>query len=351
MEEAIVIRNMDTRGKRADKYNEALEDWFGDDKITQNWILDKIDRGEQIAFLAWTRKEVEIMQEAIDKLLKKKGLPVATKQADGTWTKGVRAVTLMAKKQNTYTLMSKLLLLVADKLQNVPTDVTNNAELKKLFKSVIPYRYYTQGSTKKQNVEIAIDNAIDRITREYNPFTKTYGGYLADYKAVLYDVQHGTLTKEQYVAFFKQRLIADEITENSVRNYLNGADTSMEEIKSTDPATKVDIIYSTIHSAKGLEFDNVVICHNNNKRSAHTQEALRLFFVGLSRAKKHELIINGEYNDPYGRSYISTGRSGMLHDPINTAYRRCMANIQMGVRPVSGKLEKDVTEFGLLEDE
>lgn len=351
MEDAIVIRNMDTQGKRADKYNEALERYFDDDKVTQDWILDRIDKGEQVAFLAWTRKEVEIMQKAMEKLLKKKGIPVAVKQPDGTWTKGVRGVTLMAKKQNTYTLMSKLLLLAADKLKYVPTDASNNRELKALFKSVIPYRYYSPGTTKRQNVEIAIDNAIDRITREYNPFTKQYGGYLADYKAVLYDVQHGTLSKDQYVAYFKQRLINDEITENSVRNYLKGADTSMEEIKSTDPATKVDLIYSTIHSAKGLEFDNVVICHNNNKRSAHTQEALRLFFVGLSRAKKNELIINGEYIDPYGRSYVSTGRSGMLHDPINTAYHRCMTNIKNGVRPISGKLEKDITEFGLLEDE
>lgn len=351
MEDAIVIRNMDTLGKRADKYNEALERWFEDDKRTQDWIIDKIDRGEQIAFLAWTRKEVEIMQKAVDKLLQKKGMSVATKQPDGTWTKGIRGVTLMAKKQNTYTLMSKLLLIAADRLKNVPTDASNNRELKALFKSVIPYRYYTPGTAKRQNVEIAIDNAIDRITREYNPFTKQYGGYQADYKSVLYDVQTGALTKDQYVAYFKKRLITDEITENSVRNYLKGSDTSMDEIKSTDPATKVDLIYSTIHSAKGLEFDNVVICHNNNKRSAHTQEALRLFFVGLSRAKKHELIINGEYNDPYGRSYTSTGRSGMLHDPINTAYHRCMTNIQMGVRPVSGQLEKDVTEFGLLEDE
>ena len=351
MEEAIVIRNMDTSGKRADKYNEALERWFDDDKATQDWILDKIDKGEQVAFLAWTRKEVEIMQKGIEKLFKKKGLPVATKQPDGTWTKGVRGVTLMAKKQNTYTLMSKLLLIAADKLQNVPTDVTNNRELKKLFKSVIPYRYYTPGTAKRQNVEIAIDNAIDRITREYNPFTKQYGGYLDDYKAVLYDVENHQMSKDQYVAYFKKRLISDEITENSVRNYLKGSDTTMDEIKSTDPATKVDIIYSTIHSAKGLEFDNVVICHNNNKRSAHTQEALRLFFVGLSRAKKRELIINGEYQDPYGRSYVSTGRSGMLHDPINTAYHRCMTNIQNGIRPVSGKLEKDITEFGLLEDE
>ena len=350
MEDAIVIRNMATTNRKADSYNNALESWFADDKRTQDWIMDKIDRGEQIAFLAWTRKEVEVMEKAIEKLLKKKGLSVATKQPDGTWTKGVRGVTLMAKKQNTYTLMSKLLLIAADRLKNVPTDVTNNRALKSLFKSVVPYRY-TAGTTKKQNIEIAIENAIDRITREYDPFTKQYGGYQADYKAVLYDVEHGKLSKDQYVAYFKKRLIGDEITENSVRNYLKGSDTSMDEIKSTDPATKVDLIYSTIHSAKGLEFDNVVICHNNNKRSAHTQEALRLFFVGLSRAKKRELIINGEYNDPYGRSYTSTGRSGMLHDPINTAYHRCMTTIQMGVRPVSGKLEKDITEFGLLEDE
>ena len=351
MEDAITIRNMPTQGKRADKYNAALEDWIDDDKITQEWILQRIRAGEQIAFLAWTRAEIEILEKSMEKFLKKNGYPIATKQADGTWTKGIRGVTLMAKKQNTYTLMSKLLLLVADRLSTIPCDATNNRELKKLFKSAVPYKYAAQGSQKQYNIEMSIERAIDRITREYDPIIGQYGKYQADYASVLADVQNGHLPKDQYVAYFKQRLITDEINENSVRNYLNGADVQMEEIKSTDPATKVDIVYSTIHSAKGLEFDNVVICHNNNKRSAHTQEALRLFFVGFSRAKKSELIINGEYADPYGRNYSTTGRSGMLHDPVNTAYRRCMTNILNGVRPVSGKLDKDVTEFGALEED
>lgn len=352
LKEAITICNIDTINKKSESYLIALEDWIKDNKKTQNWILDKIQKGEQIAFLGWSRKEIEVMEKSVEKLLKKNGIPVATKMQDGTWTKGIRGVTLMPKKQNTYTLMSNLLLGASEHLDKIPCDASNNRELKKLFKSFIAYKSCPPGSQKRHTTEIAIERALDRITRKFDPITRTYGDYQDDYKAILRDVQSGKLSKEKYVAHFKQRLITDEINENSVRNYLNGPDATMDEIKSNDPAIKVDLIYSTIHSAKGLEFDNVVISHDNNKRSGHTQEALRLFFVGFSRAKKKELILNGEYKDPYrAKVYSTIGRSGMLVDPINVAYKRCLTNIQNGTRPVSGKLEKDVTEFGMLEDE
>ena len=46
---------------------------------------------------------------------------------------------------------------------------------------------------------------------------------------------------------------------------------------------------STIHSAKGLEFDNVVLLVLDDKLSV--QEQMRMYYVGMTRAQKSEYIL------------------------------------------------------------
>ena len=109
----------------------------------------------------------------------------------------------------------------------------------------------------------------------------------------------------------------------------------MEDAKSSD------IVYSTIHSAKGLEFTNVCLSYNNEKKSSKSQESLRLYFVGLSRAMKSELIINAQLNRGYRvHSYNvnNASKSAMFIDPINVAHRRCINNIQnAGLQPAEAE--------------
>lgn len=59
---------------------------------------------------------------------------------------------------------------------------------------------------------------------------------------------------------------------------------------------KPRVILSTIHSAKGLEFDHVYYFHSHDWYKNYDDEALeearRLFYVGISRAKQNLYIID-----------------------------------------------------------
>ena len=79
---------------------------------------------------------------------------------------------------------------------------------------------------------------------------------------------------------------------------------------------KPKVILTTIHSAKGLEWDNVYIMdckeeifpclHSRfeNKRLEEYQEELRCFYVAMTRAKKNLFFMYPKYRNLYGRPCI-----------------------------------------------
>ena len=89
-------------------------------------------------------------------------------------------------------------------------------------------------------------------------------------------------------------------------------------------------VVSTIHGAKGLEFDNVFIVYNENasrtpaQTSREVQEELRLYFVAFSRAKKEEWIINFCQKGVAA----STSDYGMIQTPIRSAYLRTIDTLK-----------------------
>ena len=49
-------------------------------------------------------------------------------------------------------------------------------------------------------------------------------------------------------------------------------------------------VLSTIHSAKGLEFDNVLVVYENESESSIDEATKRMYYVAFTRAKKAEFI-------------------------------------------------------------
>lgn len=84
--------------------------------------------------------------------------------------------------------------------------------------------------------------------------------------------------------------------DNTLENLLEKHISEFSTYKESDLITgKEKIIISTIHKAKGLGFDNVIItaCNRNtfpHPYSKNREEEARLFYVGLSRAKKRILL-------------------------------------------------------------
>ena len=87
----------------------------------------------------------------------------------------------------------------------------------------------------------------------------------------------------------------------SAEGFLNMLEELKYDIESKAPDYGADVILSTIHSAKGLEYDNVIIADAIDGilpgADADTEEERRLFYVGLTRAGDSLMIL--KYSDCY----------------------------------------------------
>jgi DNA helicase-2/ATP-dependent DNA helicase PcrA len=112
----------------------------------------------------------------------------------------------------------------------------------------------------------------------------------------------GGATKEKWEALNSFLSIVDEMPETaSLDDFLKEVD---ERIRSQHEPVKAAITISTIHAAKGLEWDSVFLAGLNEgllpigyaKTDAAIHEERRLFYVGVTRARK-ELALSYSMRD------------------------------------------------------
>ena len=97
--------------------------------------------------------------------------------------------------------------------------------------------------------------------------------------------------------------IAAELQESAeaftdISSYLNHAEDAIQNKNTKDPEGE-RVTLTTMHSAKGLEFDTVYIVgaveglipHERSRTAAELEEERRLFYVGATRAKRHLYIL------------------------------------------------------------
>lgn len=129
------------------------------------------------------------------------------------------------------------------------------------------------------------------------------------------------LTINQLIGFIQFKLTQAETYYNQTRSLIDG---SSENTEWKD----ADLVISTIHSAKGLEFPHVICYFDETHRESGSQSNLRLFGVALTRAENDELIINKPHRnfDPTSRQVLPTPVShdadGLTKTPMRTAYAR-----------------------------
>jgi len=105
---------------------------------------------------------------------------------------------------------------------------------------------------------------------------------------------------------------------NSKRKYKSDLETFIKESKLEDFYNEngETIIVSTIHKAKGKEFDNVFIMLENINPS--TDEAKRLLYVAMTRAKRNLAIhLNGNYLDDINAENLERIEDMAFHLPPN----------------------------------
>lgn len=218
------------------------------------YINEKIAAGEQVAFLAYERKNIDLIKETLESTFPDK-----------------KIVSLVPEKSYNSTIFSTYIRKYWDELKYIPNIWIDEI----VYKSVYAHIPYLTKSPKKMTSVIQ-----DMLGRWRNENVV----YLHNLQIKLIKKQ---ITQQYFLDCVKSNLLSYECKMNGIRQRLIAK--KNEEQKKKNEINTANFVLSTIHSAKGLEFDNVVILYKNN--NIMNEETKRMYYVALTRAMKSEFIL------------------------------------------------------------
>lgn len=213
-------------------------------------IKTNLNRGQQTAFLMPTNKMVASSMAALINLYPEAKVEQLTKQ-----------------KINSIQVLSKYLAGHAQELQfmpveNIPTIISNYIHTN--IKSLTDWTFTPETQ----------ETFYQTLAKALNSFWKVAYRMYCDHK----------ITQAELISSLENTLIKTELKFNDDANdFFNGND-----VIQSQKAENADLVVSTMHSAKGLEFDHTVLLMPTNSRLK--QEDRRLYYVALTRAKASETI-------------------------------------------------------------
>lgn len=293
----VHVNELDVSTIKGQAYFDELEDTLQHNQDFRKWIVAEYQQKHQIAMLAFLRKEVDLLSRVIQTILRQ-DLGVTDP----------KLINLAPDRQRSQTMLSRALRELGPKLENY--DLATYAVD---FKNDIDE---TVKSFFKNAQKAFVPKYINDITHQL--FTS------AQYKIWLQSIANHTRTEKQLAGFIRQYCLNAEIQTNAIQNLLNRNQNTQQIATQLSSA---ELVTSTIHSAKGLEFDSVVCLYNESRRNAHTQEQLRLFGVALTRAKDKEYIVNVHHDPKNITRSVSSDQTSMFKTPMSTARLRVIDKI------------------------
>ena len=232
------------------------------------FVDECLKKGEQVAFLAYTRHHVNIMQSALEKMYP-----------------GRSIISLVPKKSYNTTIFSVFISTEWSRMRFSPSQSVMNVVVESV-KEALPRILRNYDRTKDM-----AENFLYRWAGEAAPAVAGW--------QQLYNLNR--LTMNDMLKNIRDNMLDFEIRNNAIRQSLLA--NQNKEQKEQNLQSKADILLSTIHSAKGLEFENTVVVYHDE---AGMEEAdKRMYYVALTRAMKREYILSygNRVNPKIGTDY------------------------------------------------
>lgn len=226
---------------------------------THDYIQDKLAKGEQVCILAPKRNTLYAVKKYLalaypDKII----------------------VDLIPQRQYDTALFSKFIAQYWNTITYTPpTNIILTIRRELLGK--IPFMSYKNAAAQQKTHDIAV--------RMMDDFEAQYKNEVANWQN---QVAMSVITQNQMLDEIKKLMISFEIKRNAVAQALLSSRNA--EAKRAADVDNANFILSTIHSAKGLEFDNVIIYYESESESSIEEATKRMYYVALTRAKKTEFI-------------------------------------------------------------
>lgn len=237
---------------RVSKVDQELPDIIANN--ARSYIDRCLAKGQQVAMLAFTRRQVTIMQNTVQEMYPDR-----------------KVVNIVSLKSYPTTVFSMFIKKFWDQVTqvdpaNAPYVITN--QIQKNLKSLT--RNYA--------------TAKEPVAQMIAQWWKEDQGHIVSWLSAY---QSGAITKDQYFERLQKCVLDFEIRHNAIKAAL--LDEKKKQRKENDDAANADIIVSTIHGVKGLEFENVVLFMQYN--SYEKEDTKRMQYVALTRAMHSELIL------------------------------------------------------------
>lgn len=242
---------------RLSDVDERLEAWLNQ-PVVREYVDEKLLNGERVAFLSHKGSHVKIMEETLTRLYPQ-----------------LKIVNLRNDRPYTLALFSEFLKDEADTVNTLPIDQFH-ASFYHAFSKYISNAQSKRGQSSTLTQKYA-DIMLAKWTGECQ---QACANVALAYKGK-------QLTTDEARKELASIVLQCEIRHNAMLQSI--ASQRSEERKNSDDAQNAPLVVSTIHSAKGLEFDNVVLLVMDDKLPI--QEQMRMYYVGMTRAQKSELIM------------------------------------------------------------
>ena len=221
-------------------------------KHVNPYIQECLGRGEQVAFLAFTRREAFAIQKRLEELFP-----------------GRSVISMISDRRRASTFFSSF---IEHHWSDIEAVDPANASF------VFTKELVSRGPGANPNAQAAL---AKMASEWWTASALTIQGWVYEYQA-------GIITKEVFFDRLKKCILDHEIRHNSIRDALMHRNNEERKIRNLE--TKADLIVSTVHGVKGLEFDNVVVVYKD--QSDMTEEKKRLYYVAFTRAKNSLFVLS-----------------------------------------------------------
>ncbi|WP_026927425.1 UvrD-helicase domain-containing protein [Granulicoccus phenolivorans] len=223
--------------------------------ILPTYVRPRLERGEQVAFLAFSRREVTTIQRILEETYPDK-----------------KVVSLVSERAYATDVFSTYVRLFWNDVRQVrPGDaafVVSQGIQHNLAKLT---RHGQDPKTEKA--------VLLTLAEWWTQNQATVTGWVTLCR------QHA-LSDDAFFDRLRQNLLDFEIAKNQQK--LNVTQHRNQERKKRNLESRPDLVVSTIHGAKGLEFDHVVVLYNTGTAA---QADLRMYYVAFTRAMHSEYVL------------------------------------------------------------
>lgn len=218
-----------------------------------DFINKCVARGEQVAILCYTNKDVQRFQEMVTKAYPQ-----------------LSCVNISPAKSYDSDVLSRVCANYWNEVSQCdPTEV-----LKGVF-SIVTNNM--RSFTYSAKAEPAILACVDKWVLEQR---NTIMGWANAQKS-------GRISHDEFLTRLRKNMIQHEIHHNSIRQSVISAKNN--DKRHSQDALSANVLFSTIHSAKGLEFDNTIVLYDEGNKDR--EDFKRIYYVALTRAIHSELVL------------------------------------------------------------